>query len=201
MEQSEQTYYTNKKLVDVLGATTWRRTFERPRRLSNWINFQFQLGVAIGHRSTEQAMLAQHLAKSFSSVMKHHGPLFLALYLKAAKLSLYKALAGDRASFKPGGKLVPVSLSRSGFPRLILPVHRKVLLNEPGSERANTLVRSYVCALDAYKLIVCVDLSSIVDESPLRVHGSEKGTSVSWRERTMISLSWGYQGLTHHRLR
>lgn len=74
-------------------------------------------------------MLSQHLAPLFSRVLAKHGPLFLAMYLKTAKLSLYKASAGDQASFRPGGKMVPVSLSRSGIPVLVLGCHRKMMLN------------------------------------------------------------------------
>lgn len=76
--------------LDVLGATSWRRIFENPKRLAGWI--RFQLAVAAGHHSLEQAMLSEHLAELFVCVLRHHGPLHLAKYLKTtAKLSLYKA--------------------------------------------------------------------------------------------------------------
>lgn len=123
-------------------------------------------------------MLSQYLAELFIKVLRNHGPLSLALWLKTVKLSLYKALAKDSASFAPGGKLMPVSLSRSGFPRCILKVHRKVM-GTPLSERSHTLVRMYVTALDIYKLIICepkaVDLSSVNSTEGLLLK-SEDGT-------------------------
>lgn len=64
--------------------------FEDPNRLAGWI--RFQLAVAAGHHTLEQAMLSQHLASIFLHVYKHHGPLHLAKYLKTAKLF---ALAAD----------------------------------------------------------------------------------------------------------
>lgn len=160
---------SSNSLVDVLGATPWRRIFENPQRLSGWITFQ--LGVAVGSRSLEQALLSQHLAKVFCRVMKHHGPLFLAKYMKTAKLSMYKALARDpEHHFAPGGKLVPVSLSRSGLPTFVLVTHRKLFYNAPLSDRALLVARMYITALDAYKIIVLapgpVDLSSIIEPFP-----------------------------------
>ena len=98
MNQTLYERIPSKQLFDVLGATPWRRIFENPKRLANWITFQ--LAVAAGHHSREQAMLSQHLAVSLVHVLKHHGPLYLAKYLKAAKL--YKALAKDPAvSYSP----------------------------------------------------------------------------------------------------
>lgn len=49
---------------------------------------RFQLGVAIGSRASEQALLASHLGTS--------GYLHVAKYLKTARLLMYRALAGDR---------------------------------------------------------------------------------------------------------
>lgn len=93
----------------------------------------------------------------------------MAKYLKTAKLSMYKALGADPGvSFHP--KLVPVSPTWSGLPRMILQVHRKVLVNQPASERALTVARYYATAWDIYKIVVCApqdaDLKSIVTPRP-----------------------------------
>ena len=101
---------------------------------------------------TESAMLSAHLAKHFCHVMKYRGPLYLAKYLKASKLSLYKAWAGDPSGH--GSDAAFISLSRSGYPRFILKTHRKVFLNEPKAERSILLARLYATALDAFKLII-----------------------------------------------
>lgn len=164
-----QQYVQAKKLVDVLGVTPWRRIFENPNQLSGWITFQ--LGVAIGSRASEQAMLASHLAQFICRAVKHHGFLHVAKYLKTVKLLMYKSLACDpECSYTPGGKLVSVSLSRSGCPRIVLKRHRLLFKNAPDSDRALTVARMYVTGLDVYKLIVCdpgpVDLSGVVGKFP-----------------------------------
>lgn len=66
--------------------------------------------------------------------------------------------------------MIPVSLSRSGCPRLVLRQHRKLFLNAPDSDRALWIARCYVTALGIYKIIVCdpgpVDLSSLMERFP-----------------------------------
>lgn len=65
------------------------------------------------------------------------GWLHLALYLKA---SLQKAYAGDKV--KPELLPVPVSLTRSGYPRIIPSFHRRFILRK--DDRATILVQLYL---------------------------------------------------------
>ena len=66
----------------------------------------------------ERSIAAHHVAKQVVRLNRKSGPLFTALYLKQCSLSLQQAYAGvrNKNSLLP----VPVSLSGSGYPRIII---------------------------------------------------------------------------------
>ncbi|KAK7298452.1 hypothetical protein VNO77_46913 [Canavalia gladiata] len=67
------------------------------------------------------------------------GWLFCALYLKQAASSLMMAYGGDE--FVHPDNAVPVSLTRSGYPRIIPSHHRRMILKK--DEKADMLVKFY----------------------------------------------------------
>lgn len=77
------------------------------------------------------------------------GPLFLALYLKQCSSSLQRAYAGERDK----NEVLPisVSLTRSGFPRIIPAHHRRLMLAR--DDRADRLVKCYLSWFSLAKLI------------------------------------------------
>lgn len=157
---------------------SWRRLFEEPAQLSSWI--RFQLWAVQGKRSKEMALLAQYAARRLSSMYRKNGALWTAKYLKTSKAVLYKALGGLSptppyrviypASYAPSGKMVPVSLTRQGSPRFVLPIHRRWMVS--GSEyNREKWVRAYLIIWDLYKLVV---VETPVDVSP--IEGSYLGS-------------------------
>lgn len=124
-----------------------------------------------GKRSKEMALLAHYAAHSLHSLVRRNGA--AARCMKTCKAVLCRSLGGLSpkppyrviypASFSPSAKMVPVSLTRSGIPRFVLPIHRRWMVN--GSEyNREKWVRAYLTILDLYKLIVIetpVDVSSI----------------------------------------
>lgn len=78
------------------------------------------------------------------------GWLHVALYLKLCATSLQKAYAGDKV--KPELLPVPVSLTRSGYPRIIPSFHRRWILRK--DDRADILVQLYLSFLSLSKIIV-----------------------------------------------
>lgn len=149
---------------------SWRRLFEQPKQLQGWI--YFHLCAVVGSRSKELALFAHYYSHHFSILVKNNGPLWTARYMKVCKLSMYKALGGRDStntslrfpnSYKPSAKMVPVSLSRSGLPRMILKRHRSMLLYGRDSGK---WVRIYATLFDLYKLIlipVVADVQSILE--------------------------------------
>lgn len=66
------------------------------------------------------------------------GLLFLALYLKELRSSLQSAYGGVKGA-RPSLS-VPVSLNRSGYPRIIPAHHRRIIMGKD-KKRAETLVQ------------------------------------------------------------
>lgn len=108
----------------------------------------------------------------FSPRMYHsNGALWVAKYMKVSKLFMYKALGGrnltDRSlrfpvSYRPSSKMVPVSLSRSGLPNIILRRHRSMML---GGRDSAKWIRVYATLFDLHKLIlvpVVADVESVL---------------------------------------
>lgn len=80
------------------------------------------------------------------------GWLHVALYLnlKLCAASLQKAYAGDKV--KPELLPVPVSLTRSGYPRIIPLNHRRLILRK--DDRADIFVQLYLSFFSLSKIIV-----------------------------------------------
>lgn len=75
---------------------------------------------------TKEVCIAGYLfAANVYRLRRKSGLLFTALYLKQCSSSLQKAFAGDPNS---GLLPVPVSLTRSGYPRLIPRFHRQMIM-------------------------------------------------------------------------
>lgn len=74
----------------------------------------------------------------------------LYLNLKLCAASLQKAYAGDKV--KPELLPVPVSLTRSGYPRIIPLNHRRLILRK--DDRADIFVQLYLSFFSLSKIIV-----------------------------------------------
>lgn len=83
-------------------------------------------------------------------LVKKSGYLFTALYLKQCAASLQQAYGGVKTphSFLP----VPVSLTRSGFPRIISSYHRRLIYRR--DDRADTIVQVYLSFFSLSKIIL-----------------------------------------------
>lgn len=98
----------------------------------------------------ESSIVSWLYAKRVIKLVRQSGLLFTALYQKPCSSSLQRAYAGDR----PTGCLpVPVTLTRSGYPRIIPSFHRKLMYKK--DERADALVRLYLSWFSLSKWIPC----------------------------------------------
>lgn len=90
---------------------------------------------------TKESCIAVYLyAKAVKRLYRKSGGLFLALYLKQCASSLPIAYGGDR---RPHDRLpVPVSLTRSGFPRIIPFFIRRQMYKK--DEKADMLVKIWL---------------------------------------------------------
>lgn len=80
------------------------------------------------------------MAKRIIQLNRKSGPLFTALYLKQCAVSLQQAYAGV-----PGPKVplpFQLSLTRSGYPKIIPSFHRKMIRKK--DEKADQLVKIYL---------------------------------------------------------
>lgn len=81
------------------------------------------------------------------------GWLFASIYCKHAAASLQTAYAGEYPIHQP----FPISLTRSGYPRIIPAYHRQVI--KKGGDRADALVQMY---LSFFSLTKCIPLAKRV---------------------------------------
>lgn len=89
-------------------------------------------------------------AKEVKRLYKASGALFLALYLKLKASSLQIAYGGDR---RPHDRLpVPVSLTRSGFPRIIPSFLRRQRYKK--DDKADMLVKIWLSLFNLSKIIL-----------------------------------------------
>jgi len=88
----------------------------------------------------EHCIAAYLFTKTVLRLVRKSGGLFVALYLKQCASSLQLAYGGDKTplSLLP----VPVSLTRSGYPRIIPRFHRNIIFKR--DERADVLVQMYL---------------------------------------------------------
>ena len=100
-------------------APFWRRTFEGPNTILGLLH-KATLLVFDG-LTKERCIAADLVAKEVYRLRRKSGLLFTALYLKQCSSALQKADAGDPVK---GLSPFPVSLTRSGYPRIIPAFHR-----------------------------------------------------------------------------
>lgn len=103
--------------------------------------------MLIGLLNKVQLVIQDGLTKDYSYLIskqifrmgRKSGWLFCALYLKQCSLSLMLGNPSDPVRFVQS---VPVSLTRSGLPRIIPSFHRRVI--KSGSSRGDMLIHIYV---------------------------------------------------------
>ncbi|KAG8363190.1 hypothetical protein BUALT_BualtMtG0007500 (mitochondrion) [Buddleja alternifolia] len=104
------------------------------------------------------SIIASYLfAKSVLQIDRKSGWLHLALYLKQCSSSLQKAYGG---SVTPDLSPIPVSLTRSGYPRIIPSFHRRCIYRK--DDRADMLVQLYLSYFSLAKRIL---LAKRIDRS------------------------------------
>jgi hypothetical protein len=96
--------------------------------------------IATDGLSKDFSIGAYLFAKNVVRLARGSGLLFTALYLKLCASSLQIAYGGIRTP--PGLLPTPVSLTRSGFPRIIPKHHRQQMRRR--DERADLLVKVYL---------------------------------------------------------
>lgn len=96
--------------------------------------------IATDGLTKELCIGAYLVAKQVIQLNRRSGPLFTALYLKQAATCLQQAYAGvsQSHSLLP----VPVSLTRSGYPKIIPSFHRKILMKK--DQKADLWVHIYL---------------------------------------------------------
>lgn len=115
--------------------------------------------ILITHDSlTKEACIGAYLfSKQVVRLVRKSGFLFTSLYLKQCSSSLQMAYGGIP---KPPELLpVPVSLNRSGYPRIIPRFHRRMMMRK--DDRADVLVKLYL-SLGTRSSHSCVYLSFVM---------------------------------------
>ena len=108
---------------------------------------------------TKELCIGAYLfSRSVYKLGKRSGWLHVALYLKQCASSLQKAYGG--VPFKPDLLPVPVSLTRSGYPRIIPPFHRLEIYKK--NERSDLLVKVY---LSFFSLATVICLAKKIDKT------------------------------------
>lgn len=103
---------------------------------------------------TKEACIGAYLfSKQVVRLVRKSGFLFTSLYLKQCSSSLQMAYGGIP---KPPELLpVPVSLNRSGYPRIIPRFHRRMMMRK--DDRADVLVKLYLSlSRDSIESFLCV---------------------------------------------
>jgi hypothetical protein len=99
---------------------------------------------------TSHCIAAYLFSKRTVQLVRWSGALFTALYLKQCASSLQLAYGGDK---RPHTLLpVPVSLNRSGYPRIIPSFHRRAIARR--DERSDILVQMYLSFFSLSKMIL-----------------------------------------------
>lgn len=135
----------------------------------------------------ERCIAAYLFAKQVHRLCKKSGLLFTALYLKQCGLSLAKAYAGD---YVPSLLPVPVSLTRSGYPRIIPAYHRRKIIRR--DDEADQLVQLYLSWFSLAKVIQLAKPVSKSTFSSIVAEPKDLGTilevcdQVKTRSRTLI---------------
>ena len=99
--------------------------------------------------SKEYCISGYPFAKEVIRLRRKSGLLFTALYLKQCSSALMKAYANDPIV---GTSPFPVSLTRSGYPRIIPAFHRRIIYRK--DERSDKVVQLYLTWFSVAKVIV-----------------------------------------------
>lgn len=128
-----------------ITALSWRRALESPRSIKGYLS---KVNLVLFFSLTKERCLAAHwFAKKIVRMGQKSGWLHASIYCKYASAALQTAYVGEFPIHQP----FPISLTRSGYPRIIPPYHRKVIA--VGDDRADDLVRMYMSFFSLTKVI------------------------------------------------
>ncbi|KAK8539715.1 hypothetical protein V6N13_035007 [Hibiscus sabdariffa] len=134
-----------KSILQRRAAHEWRRLLEQPRRLVGLFN-RGQL-VVFGRLAKGHCLATLFMSRAMVRIYRKSGPLFLARYLKQCLVLVYWYVAGAEKTARPQLSL-PVSLTRTGLPRIIPPVYRKAI-----RRRDMLVVRMVITILSFYRIM------------------------------------------------
>lgn len=126
---------------------SWRSVFEHTGRLKGL--FSKVPLIATGRLSVEVGLAMVPFIRKVFHLKRDSGLMFTALYFKQCSVALQRAYSGNRID-SPAS--VSVSLTRSGFPRIIPTRHRHII--QCGNDRSDYLVRLYLSWFSLSRIIV-----------------------------------------------
>lgn len=133
--------------IEKVTQYSWRSVFEGTRRLKGLLS-RVPL-ILTGHLSVEVGLAMVLFIKQIQHLRKKSGLLYTALYLKQCSVALQRAYAGNPIDSSAS---VSVSLTRSGYPRIIPVRHRHIISCH--SDRSDYLVRLYLSWFGLSRIIV-----------------------------------------------
>lgn len=140
--------YTMKPMFHIIlriTALSWRRALESPRSIKGYLS---KVNLVLFFSLTKERCLAAHwFAKKIIRMSRKSGWLHVSIYCKYASAALQTAYVGEVRLHQP----FPISLNRSGYPRIIPPYHRKVIA--VGDDRADDIVKMYMSFFSLTKAI------------------------------------------------
>ncbi|GMN74458.1 hypothetical protein TIFTF001_052379, partial [Ficus carica] len=137
--------YGVREIKALVTQYSWRSVFEGTRRLKGLLS-RVPL-ILTGHLSVEVGLAMVLFIKQIQHLRKKSGLLYTALYLKQCSVALQRAYAGNPIDSSAS---VSVSLTRSGYPRII-PVRHIISCH---SDRSDYLVRLYLSWFGLSRIIV-----------------------------------------------
>jgi len=125
----------------------WQRVLEHSRIMRSLLT---KVLLMVQDKLSKETCIALHLyCREVSRLVRRSGLLFTALYLKQCSASLQTAYGGIK---RPHELLpVPVSLNRSGYPRIIPAFHRRIIMQK--NDRSDELVKLYLSFFSLYRII------------------------------------------------
>lgn len=147
---ARDTFINNMKLFDTMlriSPVKWQEVLENFRLMKSICK---RMTLLVMDGLTRETCISIHLfAKQVFRLTKRSGLLFCSLYLKQCSSSLATAYGGVKRAHDllP----VPVSLTRSGYPRLIPKHHRFVMYKH--DDRADRMVQFYLSLFSIYRII------------------------------------------------
>lgn len=135
------------KLVSV-SRVRWQRVLEDSRIMRSYLQ---KVNLIIFDDLTKERSIAMYLfSLAVIRLVRKSGMLFTALYLKQCTSCLQKAYGGIP---QPKARLsVLVSLTKSGYPRIIPSFHRRLIMEK--GPRSGLLVKLYLSAFSINKIIL-----------------------------------------------